>query len=51
MTLDIEKLDPDDDGVVILSDLKDFLKENGVNKSLSAAKYILEEASTRGNFY
>ncbi len=51
MILDIEMLDPDDDGVVSLSDLKGFLKDNGVNKSLSAAKYILEEASTRGNIH
>ncbi len=45
-----EKLDPDDDGMVTLTELRDFFKSKNIIGSLSKAQFLLEEASGRGNF-
>jgi hypothetical protein len=45
-----EILDPDDDHLVFLSDLRKYLQENNVTDSLSVAQFLLEEASGRGEF-
>jgi hypothetical protein len=45
-----EKLDPDDDRLVFLSDLRKYLQETNVTDSLSVAQFLLEEASGRGEF-
>jgi hypothetical protein len=46
-----EKLDPDDDGMVTLTELRDFFKAKNVNGSLSKAQFWLEEASERGKCF
>ncbi len=47
----MEKIDPDDDTLVTLTDLKNFLEENNVKDSLVEAKYLIEEASGRGKLF
>jgi hypothetical protein len=46
-----EKLDPDDDALVTLTDLRKFLEENNVNNSLVEAKYLIGEAIGRGESF
>jgi hypothetical protein len=44
-------MDPDDDALVTLTDLRKFLEANNINNSLVEAKYLIEEANERGKLF